>query len=163
MQSDNETRRAQLWALYFGMQGLSNPPAFLRRAQEELGEHLDVYRDDASTGGQVAGLLQLVGDGEGKSKQLEDVKRWKFEHETLMARVISSVRSQDAIENFIGDPSTEIITLEDLGRFERSTIAAIPGVGPKTMAQIDEAFVERRLVWADRANIGLAAVAGGGA
>ena len=41
MEDDAEREEAQLWALYFGMRGLKNPPPFLRSAQADLRRHLD--------------------------------------------------------------------------------------------------------------------------
>lgn len=39
--SDVRAQRAQLWALYFGLLALSEPPPFLARAREELRELLE--------------------------------------------------------------------------------------------------------------------------
>jgi hypothetical protein len=38
---ETEQERAQLWALYFGMRALEEPPAFLRVAEVELRWHLE--------------------------------------------------------------------------------------------------------------------------
>jgi hypothetical protein len=41
-----ESERARLWALYFGLRGLTDPPLFLRRTEAELGRYLAVDGPD---------------------------------------------------------------------------------------------------------------------
>lgn len=38
---ENPRQRAQLWAIYFGIRALSDPPPFLARTRDELKEVLD--------------------------------------------------------------------------------------------------------------------------
>lgn len=38
--------RAQLWALYFGVRAMGNPPPFVRRFEAELRQHLAVDGPD---------------------------------------------------------------------------------------------------------------------
>src|SRR4051794_18997645 len=46
----------------------------------------------------------------------------------------------------------DIVTLEDLAQYPRSEIAAIEGVGRKTMQQLDLALAEHELTWRERIN-----------
>jgi hypothetical protein len=39
--SGRGTERAQLWAVYFGLLALADPPPFLARARDELKNHLE--------------------------------------------------------------------------------------------------------------------------
>lgn len=38
--ADAERDRAQLWAIYFGLRALADPPLFLRNTQESLRQYL---------------------------------------------------------------------------------------------------------------------------
>lgn len=73
----------------------------------------------------------------------------KFRCETWLIRVVSSRQATARLEEFLGDPQTDIGTLEDLRVRPRSEIASIKGVGRKTMAQLDAALAERGWCWAD--------------
>lgn len=75
------------------------------------------------------------------------VQEFKFHHETLLKRVISSHRPLCAIEQFLGDPYRDILTLEDLGRYTREEVSAIHGVGEGTMSELDLAFRRRGITW----------------
>ncbi len=45
--------RAQLWALYFGLRALKEPPPFLQRTREELRWHLESGSQPPPTGGHL--------------------------------------------------------------------------------------------------------------
>lgn len=45
--SESQSERAQLWALYFGLRALPDPPSFLRHAEIQLKDHLGVDHDGA--------------------------------------------------------------------------------------------------------------------
>ncbi len=133
--------RAALWGIYFAIRGLEHAPAYLSEALKELEAELDGQgstRDPARL--RIAGSGQLV-------EQRKDVGNWKFEHETLIGKVVTSAQAVAALERMVGDPYVEIITLEDLTRFRREQIAAAEGVGPKTLAELDNALRDRGLSW----------------
>ena len=56
--ADGESKRdrAQLWALYFGIQAINNPPGFIRQTEDDLRRHLSV---DEPAGGEVVSLAGL--------------------------------------------------------------------------------------------------------
>ena len=122
----------------------------LRAARLALREKLDAMKKKKSAPEQEGQsrnqLLALAASG-GHRPQSRDVARWKFDNETLLCRVLKAAGPRRAIEEFIGDPITDVITLEDLPRYRRDAIAAIAGVGPKTMVELDEALAEGGLEW----------------
>ncbi len=56
----SENKRAQLWAVYFGLRALEQPPAFLHRAESELRRFLESGDVPQSAKGLPAGHLHLV-------------------------------------------------------------------------------------------------------
>jgi hypothetical protein len=59
---ETEHERAQLWALYFQLRSLAEPPPFLRRTAAELRRHLGVdgSEPEPPAGLPVRGHLRLV-------------------------------------------------------------------------------------------------------
>jgi hypothetical protein len=139
--------QAQLWSIYFAIEAIAEPPEFLYRAKDQLRECLGA---SAPNSARAPGPLAAVSDTAPRRSQQPSVSEFKFRHETLLGKVVTGARPQDAIERFLGDPSTDVITLEDLPRCSREQIAAIEGVGEMTMRQLDDALAERGLAWSNR-------------
>jgi hypothetical protein len=80
------------------------------------------------------------------------VQHQKFYAETYIGKAARSAfdrRGLDMVEKALCDPQGDILTLEDLQDVRRDDVAGLKGVGPGTMACLDEALEQRELGWAD--------------
>ena len=145
---EGERGRAALWSAYFALRTVNDPPDFIAQTRRDLKQYLDETseRKQPARGAK----LSLVEPGnEHDQHQLREVAEFKYHYETALRRVVSSRQAINVIERFLGDPMNEILTVEDLPRHSRDAIAALRGVGSKTMIELDGALVERGLQWAD--------------
>jgi hypothetical protein len=144
MAAKQETRaeRAAKWTALFALEALTSRPQYLIDAANRLRSEFvdDPVKDRGSLG--------LVDGGADPAPQLQSVALFKLRHETLLRRVVTSATAIDVIEDFAIGDTDGFITLEDLPRYDRSAVEVLHGVGPKTMAQLDAALIERGLSWA---------------
>ena len=87
------------------------------------------------------------------TRSVEDgIRRYKSQQETwLSGGRVGSWKAVDAIYAHFGRSEEGDVTLEDLTFHSREDIAAIPGVGPKSMDRLDAELAERGLKWTDAA------------
>lgn len=77
----------------------------------------------------------------------------KWENETPIYKLGIPQKAVTAIDNALGqtDPYWALVTVEELTDHSRAEVAAIRGVGPRTMAKLDAAVGDCGLVWAEAA------------